>query len=62
MLALAWEGYARALDNPLLVSDADRHVRALVAAMRTGELPRAIAYTLTLLLEGYCSVFSSPRC
>ena len=53
VLALAWEGYARALDNPLLVPTLTATIRALVAAMRTGEMPRAIAYTLTLLLEGY---------
>ena len=53
VLALAWEGYARALDNPLLVPTLTATISALVAAMGTGEMPRAIAYTLTLLLEGY---------
>src|SRR6185436_11730840 len=53
ILALAWEGYARALDNPLLFPTLTATVTALLSSMRTGELPRAIAYTLRLLLEGY---------
>ena len=53
LLALAWEGYARALDNPLLVPTLTATVGALIDAFGTGEMPRAIAYTLTLLLEGY---------
>jgi NitT/TauT family transport system permease protein len=53
VLALIWEIYARALNNPLLFPTLSATVSALVASMKTGELPRAIAYTLTLLLEGY---------
>ena len=53
ILALAWEGYARALDNPLLFPTLTATVTALLSSMRTGELPRAIAYTLKLLFEGY---------
>ena len=53
VLALAWEGYARALDNPLVVPTLTATVEALVTAIRSGELPRAIVFTLTLLLEGY---------
>jgi NitT/TauT family transport system permease protein len=53
LLALAWEGYARALDNPLLVPTLTATVGALLDAFGTGEMPRAILYTLTLLLEGY---------
>jgi NitT/TauT family transport system permease protein len=53
LLALAWEGYARALDNPLLVPTLTATVGALIDAFGTGEMPRAIAYTLTLLIEGY---------
>ena len=53
VLALAWEGYARWLDNPLLVPTLTATIGALVTAIRTGELLRAIGYTLTLLLEGY---------
>ncbi len=53
VLALAWEGYARWLGNPLLFPTLSATVAALVAGLRTGELPRAIVYTLTLLFEGY---------
>lgn len=53
VLALVWEGYARALNNPLLFPTLTATVAALVGSVRTGELPRAIAYTLKLLLEGY---------
>src|SRR5688572_4078613 len=53
VLALIWEGYARALDNPLLFPTLTATVTALISSLRSGELPRAIAYTLTLLLEGY---------
>ena len=53
VLALVWEAYARALDNPLLFPTLTATISALLVSMRSGELPRAIAYTLTLLLEGY---------
>ncbi len=53
VLALVWETYARTLDNSLLFPTLTATVAALVSSMRSGELPRAIAYTLTLLLEGY---------
>ena len=53
ILALVWEGYARALNNPLLFPTLTATVSALVSSLRSGELPRAIAYTLRLLLEGY---------
>src|SRR5688572_13111362 len=53
VLALAWEGYARGLNNPLLFPTLTATVAALVESMQSGVLPRAIAYTLKLLLEGY---------
>ena len=53
LLALVWEGYARSLNNPLLFPTLTATTSALVTSIRSGELPRAIAYTLTLLLEGY---------
>ena len=53
VLALGWEGYARALNNELLFPTLTATVEALVAGIRSGNLPRAIAYTLMLLLEGY---------
>jgi NitT/TauT family transport system permease protein len=53
ILALAWEGYARVLDNPLLFPTLTATVSALLSSMQSGELPRAIGYTFKLLLEGY---------
>jgi NitT/TauT family transport system permease protein len=53
VLALVWEGYARSLDNPLLFPTLTATVAALVESVQSGELPRAIAYTLKLLFEGY---------
>jgi sulfonate transport system permease protein len=53
VLAAVWEGYARVLNNPLLFPTLSATVSALVASIGTGELPRAIAYTLKLLFEGY---------
>src|SRR5687767_11742236 len=53
VLALVWEGYARVLDNPLLFPTLTATVRALLTSTRSGELPRAITYTLKLLFEGY---------
>ena len=53
VLALVWEGYARALNNPLLFPTLSATIGALVAGIESGELLRAIGYTLTLLLEGY---------
>ena len=62
VLALVWEGYARALNKPLLFPTLTATVTALFSSLieedsnggsRTGELLRAIAYTLKLLLEGY---------
>jgi NitT/TauT family transport system permease protein len=53
VLALAWEGYARSLNNPLLFPTLSATVSALSGSIRSGELPRAILYTLTLLVQGY---------
>ena len=53
LLALVWEGYARWLDNPLLVPTLSATSAALLESTRSGELPRAVAYTLLLLAKGY---------
>jgi len=53
LLALIWEGYARWLDNPLLVPTLSATSAALLESTRSGELPRAVAYTLLLLAKGY---------
>jgi NitT/TauT family transport system permease protein len=53
VLALAWEIYARWLDNPLLFPTFTATVGALLRGIASGELPQAGAYTLSLLLKGY---------
>ena len=53
VLAAIWEVYARTLDNELLFPTLSATVRALAASIASGELPRAVLYTLTLLLKGY---------
>lgn len=55
VLAALWEGYARALDNPLLFPTLGATLTALVASTTSGELPRAVLYTLTLLVKGYAA-------
>lgn len=55
VLALAWEGYARWLGNPLLFPTLSATSRAMLSSAASGELPRAAAYTLQLLLQGYAA-------
>ena len=53
VLALIWEIYARWLGNELLFPTFTATIAALWTATLSGELPRAIVYTLTLLMKGY---------
>ncbi|HET8697530.1 MAG TPA: ABC transporter permease [Gammaproteobacteria bacterium] len=53
VLAAAWEIYARALGNPLLLPTFTSTVAALAGSLASGEIPRAAAYTLSLLVQGY---------
>ncbi len=53
LLAAAWEIYARVLDNPLLFPTFSSTVGALLTSLASGAIPRAGAYTLSLLLKGY---------
>ena len=55
MLASIWEIYARVLGNPLLFPSLSATVAALVRSIGSGELPRAVSYTLTLLAKGYAA-------
>lgn len=52
-LAIVWEIYARRLNNPLLFPSFSSTVAALLASLRSGEIPRAAGYTLLLLVKGY---------
>jgi NitT/TauT family transport system permease protein len=53
VLALVWEAYARALGNALLFPTFVDTVIALVRGVASGEILRAGAYTLSLLVQGY---------
>ena len=52
-LAAAWEAYARWLANPLLFPTFSDTVMALASSTTSGQLPRAVSYTIMLLLKGY---------
>jgi NitT/TauT family transport system permease protein len=54
-LALVWELYAARLNDPLLLPAFSDTARALFSSIASGELPRAVLYTLTLLLKGYAA-------
>jgi sulfonate transport system permease protein len=53
VLALAWEGYARWLANPLLFPTFSDTIAALFSSIASGRLLRAVSFTLMLLLKGY---------
>jgi NitT/TauT family transport system permease protein len=53
VLIAAWEGYARWLGNPLLFPTFSSTLSALLAGIASGQIPRAAAFTLSLLLRGY---------
>jgi NitT/TauT family transport system permease protein len=55
LLAIVWEVYARVLDNELLFPTFSATIAALLGSIASGELPRAVLHTLTLLLEGYAA-------
>jgi NitT/TauT family transport system permease protein len=53
VLALIWEVYARWLNNPLLFPTFSDTVKALAAAIASGEIPRAASYSVGMLIKGY---------
>ena len=53
ILAIAWESYARWLGNPLLFPTLSDTVAALISSVVSGQLVRAVVFTLTLLMKGY---------
>ena len=62
-LAAVWEIYARVLEQPAAVSDVQRDGRgACSSALASGEIPRAGAYTLSLLLKGYAVGLAIAAC
>jgi NitT/TauT family transport system permease protein len=55
ILAVAWEVYARWLANPLLLPTFSDTVVALASSISAGRLPRAVLFTISLLLKGYAA-------
>jgi NitT/TauT family transport system permease protein len=53
LLAIAWEAVARWQGNDLLLPGALQTAHALVAGIVSGELPRYVAVSLGVLLQGY---------
>jgi NitT/TauT family transport system permease protein len=53
LLAVSWELYARWLNNPLLFPTFTDTVKALAASIASGEIPKAAAYSIGMLLKGY---------
>ena len=55
VLAAVWEAYARWLSNPLLLPTFVQTISALASSIMSGQLPRAVVFTLGLLLKGYAA-------
>jgi NitT/TauT family transport system permease protein len=55
LFCLAWELYARYLDNPLLLPSFSSTMSALLASITNGELPERALVSLKVLLLGYAT-------
>jgi NitT/TauT family transport system permease protein len=55
VLAAVWEAYARWLGNPLLFPTFSGTAAALISSTASGELPRAVMFTTSLLVKGYAA-------
>ena len=55
LMAIAWELYARHLDNPLLVPTFSETVGAFASSLASGELQSRALYSIQLLLLGYAA-------
>src|ERR1019366_1748953 len=53
VLALLWEFYARWLNNALSFPPFSDPVKVLLTSIASGEIPRAAAYSIMMLLKGY---------
>jgi NitT/TauT family transport system permease protein len=54
-IAVAWEVYARRLDNPLLVPTFSSTIDAFAGALATGEILEKVLNSVALLLKGYAT-------
>src|SRR5574340_471046 len=55
LLGVLWEGYARFINNPLLVPTFSSTVQAFIEAFASGVLPGRVAYSVRVLLMGYAA-------
>jgi len=53
VIAVAWEIYARRLNNPLLVPTFSSTLEALWSAIVSGDIPQKVQNSVVLLLKGY---------
>lgn len=53
VIAVAWELYARRLNNPLLVPTFSATLEALWAGIASGDIPQKVTNSVVLLLKGY---------
>jgi NitT/TauT family transport system permease protein len=54
-IAVAWEVYARRLNNPLLVPTFSSTIDAFASALATGEILEKVLNSVALLLKGYAT-------
>lgn len=55
LLGVLWEGYARVINNPLLVPTFSSTVEAFGEGFASGVLPNRVAYSIRVLLMGYAA-------
>lgn len=55
LLGVLWEGYARIINNPLLVPTFSSTVQAFSEGFTSGVLPNRVAYSVRVLLMGYAA-------
>jgi NitT/TauT family transport system permease protein len=53
VIAVAWELYARRLNNPLLVPTFSATLEALWGGIASGDIPQKVSNSVVLLLKGY---------
>jgi NitT/TauT family transport system permease protein len=53
VIVVAWELYARHLNNPLLVPTFTETINAFAAGIASGDLPQKVMNSVILLLKGY---------
>jgi len=55
LLGVLWEGYARIINNPLLVPTFSSTVEAFGEGFASGVLPNRVAYSIRVLIMGYAA-------